>query len=187
MSASKLMPGTHFPNIVLPVVGCEPQVIGKTQKVDAWKLVILYRSAFCPLGTTYLKQVQSFYEEILAGGTEVIAVSTDLKEKAELYAEENSFSFPIAYDLSEEHMKSLGLYVSEPRSASEGDRPFSEPGLFIITPEGMVQVVEISNAPFARSDLTVIKQSLEYIKQPPDKRYDSFGTARYPIRGTHIS
>jgi len=179
--------GTQFPSIVLPVVGSGPQDIGKAQKSGAWKMVIMYRGKFCPLCTMYLKQVQESYEDILAGGTEVIAVSIDPKEKAETYAKENNFSFPIAYDLSVEHMKSLGLYISDPLSASEGDHPFSEPGLFVITPEGIVQVVEISNAPFARPDLSMIKQSLEYIKQPPDQRYDSFGTERYPIRGSHIS
>jgi hypothetical protein len=61
--------------------------------------------------------------------------------------------FPVAYGLSPDQMRTLGLYISEPRSAQETDRPFAEPGLFVVNPEGKVQIVEISNAPFARPDL----------------------------------
>ena len=33
-------------------------------------------------------------------------------------------------------MQALGLYVSTPRSPQETDRPFAEPGLFLINPDG---------------------------------------------------
>ena len=34
-------------------------------------------------------------------------------------------------------MLALGLYVSEPRSEEETDRPFAEPGVFVINADGL--------------------------------------------------
>ena len=70
-------------------------------------------------------------------------------------------------------MRQLGLYISEPRSPQETDRPFAEPGLFVINPEGKVQIVEISNAPFARADLAGILHGIKVIQE-----------RNYPVRGT---
>lgn len=73
-------------------------------------------------------------------------------------------------------MRELGLYVSDPRSAAETDRPFPEPGLFVINNEGKLQVADISNAPFARPALSSVLMGLSFIKNPDNN---------YPIRGTH--
>ncbi|MFD2029883.1 hypothetical protein ACFSKM_05400 [Ancylobacter dichloromethanicus] len=70
-------------------------------------------------------------------------------------------------------MRGLGLYISEPRSPEETDRPFPEPGLFIINPEGRLQIVDISNAPFARPELHGVLNGLKFVQQK-----------NYPIRGT---
>ena len=66
-----------------------------------------------------------------------------------------------------------GLYISEPRSAQETDRPFAEPGLFVVNPEGKLHIVDISNAPFARPDLAQIAGAIGFIQEKD-----------YPIRGT---
>jgi hypothetical protein len=67
----------------------------------------------------------------------------------------------------------LGLYISEPRSPQETDRPFAEPGLFVINPKGRVQIADISHAPFARPDLSGILNGIKVIQE-----------RNYPIRGT---
>ena len=61
---------------------------------------------------------------------------------------------------------------TDPRSPEETDRPFAEPAVFVINPQGEVQIVDISNAPFARPDL---KSLLEGSKLVIGKGY--------PIRG----
>ncbi len=72
-------------------------------------------------------------------------------------------------------MRRLGLYVSEPRSPQETDRPFPEPGLFVINPDHQLQIIDVSNAPFARPDLASLLDGLKFIQ---DKDY--------PIRGTLV-
>jgi hypothetical protein len=70
-------------------------------------------------------------------------------------------------------MRDLGLYLSEPRSPPETDRPFAEPGLFAINPDGRLQIIDISNAPFARPDLTAILNGLKVVQE-----------RQSPVRGT---
>jgi hypothetical protein len=69
-------------------------------------------------------------------------------------------------------MQTLGLYVSEPRSEKETDLPFAEPGIFVINADGLLQVIDISNAPFARPDLEGLAKGLKFIRDND-----------YPIRG----
>ncbi len=64
---------------------------------------------------------------------------------------------------------------SIPRSAKETDHNFAEPGLLVINSDGEVQVVDLSNNPFARPDLEVLVSGLEWIRKPENN---------YPIRGT---
>lgn len=70
-------------------------------------------------------------------------------------------------------MRELGLYISDPRSPQETDRPFAEPAIFAINPDGNVQVVDISNAPFSRPDLASLLSGLKFIREK-----------QYPVRGT---
>lgn len=87
-----------------------------------------------------------------------------------------SVSFPIAYGLTIEQMQQLGLYISHPRSAKETDHPFAEPGLFVINDKGQAQVIDISNGPFVRPELSVLLSGLTFIRNPENN---------YPIRGTY--
>ena len=103
----------------------------------------------------------------------VATVSADPQEKAQADVAEFGWRFPVGYDLTVEQMRLLGLYISEPRSATETDRPFAEPGLFVINPEGNVQIIDISNAPFSRPDLSGILRGIKLIQE-----------RNYPIRGT---
>jgi len=102
-----------------------------------------------------------------------MAISADPIEKAAADVAEFGWRFPVGHDLSVAQMRELGLYVSAPRRPQETDRPFAEPGLFLINPEGRVQIVEISNAPFARPDLAGIARGVKRIMEMD-----------YPVRGT---
>jgi peroxiredoxin len=112
-------------------------------------------------------------DEFNANKVEVAVVSGDPKEKAEVEIGEEGWRFPVGYDLKPEQMRALGLYISTPRSEQETDRPFPEPGLFVITPDNKAQIIDISNAPWARPDLNSILGGVKMIQE-----------RNYPIRGT---
>ena len=72
---------------------------------------------------------------------------------------------PLGYGLTLDQMRALGLDIWEPRSPPETDPPFAEPRLFVINPQGRVQIAEIPNAPFARADLAGIGNGIKIIRE----------------------
>ena len=59
----------------------------------------------------------------------------------------------LAATMTEEQMRSLGLYVSDPLSEAETNSRFAEPGTFAMQPDGTLMLVDISNGPASRPDL----------------------------------
>lgn len=169
MSTTKINAGAPFPDMSWPATSG-----GRVapRQDDGWRLLIVYRGKHCPLCRQYLESLNGLLGQFEASGIKVAALSADPREKAEAQVREQDWRFPVGYDLSPDQMSELGLYVSDPRSPQETDRPFSEPGLFAINPQGQVQIVDISNAPFARPDLTSLLGGLKFVIAND-----------YPIRG----
>jgi len=137
-----------------------------------WRMIVVYRGKHCPLCKKYLDKLNGLHAGYRDAGISVIAVSGDPIAKAEAQVSSQALDFAVGYDLSVAQMRQLGLYVSEPRSADETDRPFPEPGLFVINPDNELQIIDVSNAPFARPELASLLDGLKFIQ---DKDY--------PIRG----
>ncbi|NRB41687.1 MAG: redoxin family protein [Pseudomonadales bacterium] len=176
MNSNKFSAAAQFPSITLNTLGGDQLDIGKAQAGYSWQMVVVYRGLHCPLCTAYLKQLESLKQKFYANGIGIVAVSADPQHKAASHNEKMQLSFPIAYDLSIAQMQTLGLYISHPRSEQETDRPFSEPGLYIINEQGQVQVTDISNAPFTRPELESLASGLDFIRDADNN---------YPIRGTY--
>jgi peroxiredoxin len=173
MAVEKLKSGSDMPKVNVPKVGGGELVLGSGQ---GWQMLVVYRGKHCPICRAYLKMLDGLLDQFKGINTTVMAVSADPKDKAETEALEEGWRFPVGYDLSQAQMHALGLYISEPRSPQETDRPFPEPGLFIINPQGKIQIIDISNAPFARPDLNGVLKGLKFIQEK-----------QYPIRGTLAS
>jgi peroxiredoxin len=173
MSATmKLEAGATMPTVTVATVDGGEINIGAG---GSWRLVVVYRGKHCPICRRYLKGLDGLLEEFRAAGTEVIAVSADPLEKAESEAAEEGWRFAVGYGLTPEQMRQLGLYISKPRSPQETDRPFPEPGLFVVNPAGRAHIIDVSNAPFTRPDLPGVLNGLKFIQEK-----------NYPIRGTMI-
>jgi len=138
-----------------------------------WRLVVVYRGAHCPLCKQYLSQLDGMQGAFHDAGLTVWALSADPIERASSQVDGEGWTLPILAGLTDEHMRSLGLYISAPRSAEETDRNFAEPGIFVINPAGQVQIVDVSNAPFARPEPKALLNGIRFVM---DKNY--------PIRGT---
>ncbi|MEM6491969.1 MAG: redoxin domain-containing protein [Pseudomonadota bacterium] len=170
----KLNAGDALPKIEVPILNGGALTLGATEAADRWALVIVYRGKHCPLCTRYLGDLNGMLADFDAVGVDVVAVSADPAEKAAAHTQDIGVDFPIGYDLSLDQMKALGLYVSDPRSPEETDRPFAEPGLFVVNANGALQIVDVSNAPFARPDLKTVLMGLKFVRDPANA---------YPIRG----
>lgn len=174
MATKKLSSGSRLPAFTLSLVGGGTVTLGQPQKKDNWQLVFIYRGQHCPVCKQYLTKLESLKDQFLATKAEIVAVSGDPEEKAVAMVESNGLTYPVAYGLSIEQMKELGLYISHPRSPQETDRPFAEPGMFAVNTEGKVQLIDISNTPFNRSDLVELVETVEWVQEND-----------YPIRGTY--
>tara|TARA_R110000782_G_scaffold120327_4_gene211264 strand:+ start:980 stop:1408 length:429 start_codon:yes stop_codon:yes gene_type:complete len=141
--------------------------------MEGWRLLVIYRGAHCPLCRGYLHTLEGLQAGFAEAGIAVAALSSDPRDRAVREAAEEVWTFPVGHDLTEAQMRQLGLYVSSPRSPEETDRNFAEPGLFVINPQGAIQIVDISNAPFARPDLEGLLNGLKFVIAKD-----------YPIRGT---
>ncbi len=166
----KLGAGDAMPSVKVATVGGGEMDLAA---MSGWRMLAVYRGRHCPLCKAYFKTLSGLLPEFAAAGVTVAAVSADTKEKAEADVASEGWTFPVGYDLSMAQMKSLGLYISEPRSAQETDRPFAEPSLFVINPDGKIQIVDISNAPFARPELAMVLRGINFGREKG-----------YPIRGT---
>ncbi len=169
--SNKPTAGAELPALDWPLVGGGSYKLAPTGA--GWRLLVVYRGKHCPLCKKYLATLNQMLDEFESSGIKVAVVSADPRDKAEAEAAEEHWRFPVAYDMTVPQMRDLGLYISEPRSAQETDRPFAEPALFAINPEGKLQVVDVSNAPFARPDLGSLLAGLKFIQEK-----------NYPIRGT---
>lgn len=171
MASLKLEAGSKLPSVITPRVGGgEARLCNE----EGWTAVIVYRGKHCPICKAYLQSLNQKLDEFLAAGVSVVAVSGDPQTKAESQTREEGWRFPVAYGLTIDQMKSLGLYVSSPRSPQEADLPFPEPGLFVVNPQGQLQIIDVSNAPFSRPDLDMVLRGIKFIQEK-----------NYPIRGTY--
>lgn len=174
MTPTKLSSGRRLPAISLSLVGGGKLTLGQPQEKGVLQLVFGYRGQHCPVCKKYLTKLEGLKDRFLATGAEVVAVSGDPEVKAVAMAESAAPTLPVAYGLAIEQRKEFGLYISHPRSPEETDQPFPEPGMFAVNADGKVQLIDISNTPFNRSDLDELLETVEWIKEND-----------YPIRGTY--
>ena len=165
----KMAAGAAFPSLSLQTVDGGAVDVAA---LPGWRMLAVYRGKHCPLCKRYFKTLDGLLDQLKAEGVTVIAASADTKEKAQADVTSEAWRFPVGYGLTLDQMRKLGLYITEPRSPQETDRPFAEPGLFVINPTGTLQIIDISNAPFARPDLAAILAGIKIIKEK-----------NYPIRG----
>lgn len=166
----KLAAGATFPTLSITKVGGGDLTPARQ---PGWSMVVVYRGKHCPICRKYLDALDGLLDDFTSRDIEVMAVSADPRDRATAQVEAEGWKFPVGYDLSVAQMQQLGLYVSSPRSPEETDRPFAEPGLFVINPQGQLQIIDVSNAPFSRPELSGVLDGIKFIQ---DKQY--------PIRGT---
>lgn len=168
--------GSPFPKQDVAKLGGGTMTLGAPQEGRDWQMVVVYRGLHCPLCKTYLAQLNEMASEFYEQGVDIAVVSGDGEAKAQAMVAEKELTLPMGYGLSVQQMRSLGLYISDPRSPQETDQPFPEPGLFVINAAGNVQILDISNAPFARPDLNSLLGGVKFVRAND-----------YPVRGTHIA
>ncbi|MEM8665593.1 MAG: redoxin domain-containing protein [Pseudomonadota bacterium] len=163
-------PGAPLPPLSVPLLSGGTRHFGPGEA--GWSMLVVYRGRHCPRCKTYLSKLSGMLAAFADLGVTVTVTSADPPERAEADRIEYGWTFDLGHSLSLADMAALGLYVSDPTGPQETDRPFAEPGLFIVNPDGLLHVVGLSNAASCRPDLDVVLDGIGGIQ-----------TKGLPIRG----
>jgi len=169
-----IKPADAFPAISFNLVS------GGTRKLSdetgKWIMLIVYRGDHCPRCKHYMTRLHELQQGYADRGVDILITSMDPEAVAKRTIAENSWTLPVAHSLSVEESQTLSLYLTPHTDDSELDGLYAEPGLFLINPEGEIQVIATSNSPSVRPDLEVVLDGI-------------IGTQErnLPIRGTHDS
>jgi peroxiredoxin len=163
MPTPKPIAGSILNLMSFPKTGGGEVTIGGTR--ENWTLVVVYRGKHCPRCKAYLNILDGMRDQWNAAGFDIAVLSADPKEKAAADQAEFGWGFNLGYDLSEDQMNTLGLYVTEPLSPSETDRHYAEPGTYVIRPDGSLVLIALSNSPWARPELTELLNGMIFTKK----------------------
>ncbi len=168
-----LKPGQQVPDLDLPLT-IDAQYDLAHQTPEHFTVVIFYRGKHCPICKSYLEQWAGKLDAYAEAGINVVAVSMDDQDRAAVTHEEwDTGDLPIAYGLSEQAARQWGLFLSSKREDSDEPDRFSEPGLFVVRPDGSLYFEVVQNAPFTRPSPDELLEGLKFVIQKD-----------YPVRGT---
>lgn len=158
-------PTQPAPALDVPVVDGDRFVLAD-QNPDRFTLAVFYRGLHCPVCRSYLKKMNSLADDFSDQGVDIsIAVSMDTEDKArEAKNDWGIDRIPVGYGLTEDSARDWGLYMSKAINDGEPDR-FSEPGLFLVRPDGSLYYSAINSMPFGRPKLEDMVKALEFVNE----------------------
>ena len=166
MRHSALMPRYPVPALNVALTTGGRFVLG-AQPGDKFDLLVFYRGLHCPICAKYLLELERLAPEFAARGVQVLAISSDDEDRAVQMATKVSASgLKLGYGLSLRAAREWGLYLSASRGkTSIGiDEPavFSEPGVFIVRPDGTLYYSAVQTMPFARPQFQDLLAAIDF-------------------------
>jgi len=149
------------------------------QQPQHFTMVVFYRRLHCPVCRRYLGELNGLAERFAARGVNVLALSSDARERAEeAKAKLGLEHLEVGYGLSIDAARQWGLYASTHRGKTsigiEEPARFSEPGVFLVRPDRTLYWLAIQNMPFARPHFDEILAAMDFAI---DKGYPARGEA----------
>jgi len=177
-----LIPRQKTPDLSLPLVGGDHFALS-SEGAERGTIIAFYRGLHCPICATYLKELEKLTPEFNARGVSTVAVSSDGLERAEGMVEKiGADKLRIAYDLTLDAARDdWGLFISTSRGKTsigiEEPALFSEPGLFMVTPEQTLYYASVQTMPFVRPHFSELLGALDFaIKNDYPARGEYTGT-----------
>ena len=128
---------------------------------ESFSMIVVYRGLHCPVCKTYLGELEAKLPEFRRRGVEVLAVSADPRERAEKSkAEWGLANLRIGYELPLAAARVWELFVSTAVRDGEPAR-FTEPGLFLVKPDGTLFYAAVNNAPWGRPPLDQVLRGID--------------------------
>lgn len=171
-----LMPRQSVPVLQVPTLA-HGRFDLATDAATHFTLVVFYRGLHCPICLKYLLELGRLQPEFDKRGVKVIALSSDGRERAQAMADKlHAPDLRMGYDLPLAKAREWGLYVSTSRGKTsigiEEPALFSEPGVFIVRPDGTLYYGAVQTMPFARPHFDELLAALDFALEK-----------NYPARG----
>lgn len=130
-------------------------------------VVCFYRGLHCPICANYLKDLEARVDEFAERGVAVIAVSSDTEERARAMADKiGAQKLRIGHGLTLKKAREWGLYISTSRGKTsigiEEPALFSEPGLFLVSPDQSLYYGSVQTMPFVRPHFSELVSALDF-------------------------
>lgn len=166
MTPTPLMPRQAVPTLDLPLVGGGRFQLG-AQPAPRFDLIVFYRGLHCPICAKYLRELAQLSLEFSRRGVNIVAVSSDDADRAQRMADKlNSPELQLAYGLGMAEARAWGLYISASRGTTsigiEEPALFSEPGVFLVRPDGTLYYGAVQTMPFARPGFQDLLGAIDY-------------------------
>jgi peroxiredoxin len=160
------MPRFPVPAINLPLTDGGRFVLGAAPG-EKFDLLVFYRGLHCPVCAKYLIELERLAPEFATRGVQVVAISSDGAARALQMAEKvKAQHVKFAHSLSLRSAREWGLYVSTTRGTTsigiEEPELFSEPGVFIVRPDGTLYYGAVQTMPFARPSFSDLLGAVDF-------------------------
>ncbi|EKV27369.1 hypothetical protein C882_1871 [Caenispirillum salinarum AK4] len=168
-----LKPQQPVPALDLPLV-IDTRFDLAEQRPKAFTMLVFYRGLHCPVCKGYLQELNEKINQFRDLGVTAVAVSTDTEDNAKTaWKDWNLGDLPIAYGLPIAQARDWGLYISKGIKADE-PKEFSEPGLFLVKPDGTLYATSVNSMPFSRPHFDDVAKAIGFVT---DKDYPARGEA----------
>ena len=161
-----LVPRQKTPDLVLPTLDHGTFDLS-AETSSRGTVICFYRGLHCPICATYLTEFEKRVADFAERGVGTIAVSSDGQERARAMADKiGAQALRFGYDLPLAKARDWGLYISTSRGKTsigiEEPALFSEPGLFMVTPEQSLYYGSVQTMPFVRPHFSELVAALDF-------------------------
>ncbi len=161
-----LMPRQKTPDLSFETLDHEAFDLA-TDGAERGTVICFYRGLHCPICATYLTEMEKLVGAFAERGVKTVAVSSDGAERTRDMADKiTATGLRMGYGLSLQKARDWGLYVSTSRGKTsigiEEPALFSEPGLFMVTPEQTLYYGSVQTMPFVRPHFSELVGALDF-------------------------
>ncbi len=173
-----LIPRQKTPGLTVPTLA-HGQFDLASEKSERGVLICFYRGLHCPICAKYLTELEKRVPDFAERGVSAIAISTDGEERARQMAEKiGAEKLRFGYGMALSKGREWGLYISTSRGLTsigiEEPPLFTEPGLFMVTPEQTLYYASVQTMPFVRPHFSELVGALDFAIEK-----------NYPARGEY--
>lgn len=161
-----LMPREMTPDLDVATLSGDRFVLSE-EPSERGTVVCFYRGLHCPICATYLSELEKLTPAFAERGVGTIAISSDGEDRAKAMADKiGAKNLRIGYDLSLGKAREWGLYISTSRGKTsigiEEPALFSEPGLFLVSPDRTLYYGSVQTMPFVRPHFSELVGALDF-------------------------